>query len=270
MKTPFRPAYFLFRAATFCLIFVLTVLTACNNPLPEVYPAQEGFNMAGSDKKAIEVADRMMTKMGGFEAWQEARYIGWSFFGQYQIWDKQENLFRHEKGNIVSILNLSKPEGQVFVNGRRVLDDNEIFGKLSQAHMHWAANSYFLCLPYKLKDKGVTLKYKGEGKTMEGRVADILRLTFDSVGTTPNNMSDLYIDKETSMPVQWAFYGNREDAQPSFVRKWGDWKDYHGVMLASNRDSKDDKLSITDIVVTKKVPKELFLSAVPVDKSKIK
>lgn len=270
MKTSFRSGRFFFRAAASCLLLLSAFLASCNNPLPDVYPAQEGFNMEGSDKKAIEIADQMMVKMGGYEAWKESRYIAWSFFGQYQIWDKQENILRHEKGNVVSILRLDQPDGQVFVNGRRVLDENSVFGKLSQAHMHWAANSYFLCMPYKLKDKGVTLKYRGEGKTMDGRVADILRLTYDSVGMTPNNMSDLYIDKETSMPSQWDFYGTREEKQPSFVRKWGNWKDYHGVMLASNRDSKDDKLEITDIVVTNKVPKELFMSAVPIDKSKIK
>lgn len=42
-------------------------------------------------------------------------------------------------------------------------------------------------MPYKLKDSGVTLKYKGEGQTEEGEPAQVLVLTFKDVGVTPQN-----------------------------------------------------------------------------------
>ena len=40
-----------------------------------------GFDAAGSDLKAIEIADRVMDAMSGRNAWENTRYIKWNFFG---------------------------------------------------------------------------------------------------------------------------------------------------------------------------------------------
>ena len=101
-----------------------------------MYPASEGFNAKGSDKKAIEIVDRMMEKLGGWEAWKNTRFLAWTYFGQYQIWDKQESLFRHEKGNIISIMNLNKRAGQVYINGVQETDSLKMYGHLSTAYTH--------------------------------------------------------------------------------------------------------------------------------------
>ena len=260
-----KPARFLF-----FLIFIS--LAACNSESKKVesYPAAEGFDEKGSDKKAIEIADRMMAEMGGYEAWQKARFFAWTFFGQYQIWDKKENLLRHEKGNVVSIMNLNRRNAVVFNNGVRMLDTVRMYNNLAETATQWASNNYFLFMPFKLKDTGVTLKYKGEGKTLSGRPADILEITFNNVGITPNNKHQIWVDKETGLTAQWAFYGTREAEEPNVIRQWSDYKEYDGLKLATNRNSLEDTLSISHLVVTDFVPKDLFLSAVPVDKSKIK
>src|SRR5690606_28202298 len=103
-----------------------------------------------------------------------------------------------------------------------------------------------------------------------GRPADVLNLTFIGVGDNPANMHDLWIDKETGLPAQWAFYASNTDTEPGFIRKWTDYKDLGGLKLAVNRDSKDDTLRMNHLVVTDKVAKDLFLSPVPVDKNLIK
>ena len=43
-----------------------------NYPLP-------GFDLEGSDPLAIVLADRIMSAMGGREAWDKTRYIKWTF-----------------------------------------------------------------------------------------------------------------------------------------------------------------------------------------------
>ena len=64
-------------------IFSFLFLLGCQNGgSKEVFPAQPGFNVKGSDKKAIELADKMMEALGGYEAFQNTRYFGWTFFGQ--------------------------------------------------------------------------------------------------------------------------------------------------------------------------------------------
>ncbi|MBK0403289.1 hypothetical protein I5M27_09850 [Adhaeribacter sp. BT258] len=252
-------------------IFSFLFLAGCNGGgSKEVYPAQPGFNEEGSDKKALEIADKMMEALGGYDAWQNTRYIAWTFFGQYNIWDKKESLFRHEKGNVVSVLAMSKGGGRVFDKGVEETDTVQLYNKLSTAYTHFVSNTYFLFMPYKMKDQGVTLKYRFEAKGPNGKPADVLRLTFDRVGISPDNMHDVWIDKETHLPVLWAFYGSKEDKEPAFIRKWADYKDFNGMKLAVNRDSQMDTLRISHLKVVKSVPKALFLSPTPIDKSQIK
>ena len=266
IHTDFRSGFLRF-AQFLCLLLCFT-LTNCKSN--STYPAAEGFDEKGSDKKAIEVADRMMEKLGGYKAFQNARFVAWTFFGQYQIWDKKNNLVRHELGNTVSLMNMGKRDGLVFVDGKRMIDTTRMYSKLSQSYIQFLSNSYFLFLPYKLKDAGVTLKYRGEGKTMNGKMADIIRLTFKEAGATPDNMHDLWVDKESGLPAQWAFYATRNDPAPAFVRLWADFHDYKGMKLALNRNSMQDTLTISHVVVTDNVPKDIFLSAIPVNKSQVK
>ena len=262
-----KPQFYAFSLA------LLLAFSACNKSGDKEidgYPAAPQFDAKGSDKKAIEIADRMMEKLGGFEPWYKAKYVAFSFFGQYQIWDKQNGILRHEKGNTVSLVNLNKFDGRIFVNGQEITDSTRRNDLLMQAYTHWYTNNYFLFMPYKLKENGVTLKYRGEGKTFDGHDSDILRLTFNGAGYNPENMHDLWIDKKTNLPAQWGFYGNQQETTPSFIRKWADYKDFNGLKLAVNRDSPDDTLRINHVVVTDFVSKELFLSTTPIDKSKIK
>ncbi|AMJ66271.1 hypothetical protein AXW84_13115 [Hymenobacter sp. PAMC 26628] len=56
-----------------------------------------------ADPKATAVADRVMTAMGGTDAWNNTRYLAWDFFrGQYQIWDKQTGDFHWEQDTLVA------------------------------------------------------------------------------------------------------------------------------------------------------------------------
>jgi hypothetical protein len=42
--------------------------------------------------------------------------------------------------------------------------------------------------------------------------ADILQLTFNAVGVTPENKYWLYVDKEDHLIKQWAYYQNFKDS----------------------------------------------------------
>ena len=43
-------------------------------------------------------------------------------------------------------------------------------------------------MPFKLKNSGVTLKYLGDTTaTKDGKPADVLQLTFEGMGVTPDN-----------------------------------------------------------------------------------
>jgi len=111
-------------------------------------------------------------------------------------------------------------------------------------------------MPYKLLDPGVNLKYIGEDSTQDGQMADVLELTFENVGLTPNNRYGVYIDKETGLVCQWAYYRDREDAEPRFTLPWTDWKEYSGIMLSTGRGG--GRQAVTGLEVPDELPEGLF------------
>jgi hypothetical protein len=233
-------------------------------------PAEEGFIESNSDKKALELADKLVDNLGGYDAWNNTRFVAWTFFGNYQIWDKKEDLYRQERNNLVAIMSVKKPLGKVFEDGVRVQDSLKTYRILGDIYMQWALNTYWLALPYKLKERGAVLKYLGEEKTRDGRAADKIRFQLDTVGVMHHNMYDLWIDKQSGLLTQWAFYATPQDKMPAFIRRWTNYQDFKGVKLALDKGSDEDTVNITHVALTDHVPKELFLSALPIDKTKIK
>jgi hypothetical protein len=75
------------------------------------YPAAEGFDLAGSDAKAIEIADAVMEKMGGWDNWDKTRCVTWRFFGRrLHVWDKWTGKLRHEDGDMVIAAVFESPD----------------------------------------------------------------------------------------------------------------------------------------------------------------
>jgi hypothetical protein len=114
-------------------------------------------------------------------------------------------------------------------------------------------------MPYKLKDSGVTLKYKGEATTDDGKPADLLQLTFKNVGVTPQNKYDVWVDKQSGMVTQWAYYVNSSDPEPKFKLPWANWTQHGKIMLSGDRGARQ----LTEIAVYDQVPASAFTSPEP-------
>lgn len=225
-------------------------------------PPAEGFDSAGSDARAIEVADAVMRKMGGRENWDRTRYLTWRFFGRrLHVWDRWTGDIRFEEADLVTLMNVHSREGRVWQGRRQITETDSLKKYLEMGYRAWINDSYWLVMPYKLKDSGVTLKYAGEGKTENGRDAYVLTLTFDNVGVTPQNKYDVYVDRERMLVEQWAFYRNASDAEPRFVGPWADWKPHGGILLSANRG----RTSHTDVAVFDVLPRAVLESPEPVD-----
>jgi hypothetical protein len=75
-------------------------------------PPAPGFNLAGSDAKAIAIADEVMDKLGGRENWDKTRYVTWRFFGRrLHVWDKWTGNARVESGNSIILMNINTKAG---------------------------------------------------------------------------------------------------------------------------------------------------------------
>ncbi|MFC6222524.1 hypothetical protein ACFP2F_04660 [Hymenobacter artigasi] len=231
------------------------------------YPAAEGFDQAGSDPKAVALADTVMRKMGGYDAWNNTRYLAWSFFGgQYQIWDKQTGDFHWEKDSLVANYNLGTKQGHVYRLGKDISATpagQELLGKLTPI---WNNNSWWLLMPFKLKDSGVTLKYKGAAKTMAGQPAEALQLTFKNVGTTPENGYEVLVNPTTGLVDEWAYFPAAADAQPAFRRRWADYTRHGQILLAADRSDATKPTRLDNIATAQTLPEGVMSSPTPVTK----
>ncbi|RDC61620.1 hypothetical protein [Adhaeribacter pallidiroseus] len=234
--------------------------------LPGYLLAQNATN--ASDERAIVLADKVIKNMGGIKNWNNTRFIAWSWLGQYHIWDKYENKFRYEKDTLVVISDLNTKKGTVYSKGKVLPDTAKSREILNKQYAVWANNSYWLLMPFKLRDKGVTLKYTGEGKTQTGAAVDLIELTFKEVGVTPNNRYVLGIDKNAGLVTEWSFFRNATDEKPAFTRPWTEYKKYGKIKIASSRG--DEKMRMQDIVVSQNVNSDLFNSPTPVNKELVK
>ena len=111
----------------------------------------------------------------------------------------------------------------------------------------------FLCL-LSLKDSGVTLKYIGQDSTLGGENADILQLTFNDVGDTPQNKYLVYVDKDARLVSQWDFYQETSQDTARFQLPWEDYQQYGNLMLSGSRG----KARLDDIEVLEEIPEKVF------------
>jgi len=251
-----------FRPLTLSLL-LSAVLTACQStPTTSTEPsnpAASGFNAADSDPKAIAIADQVMQNLGGRKAWDNTRYIAWNFFGvRHLLWDKQSGDIRIEFTNrdgnqITWLMNINTKKGRVKSSkDSEIKTDPEL---VEQGYQIWVNDSYWLVMPYKLKDSGVTLKYLGDSTTEAGsNPADLLELTFDSVGVTPGNKYHVWVGKSTGLVEQGAFFASASDPEPRFTLPWTDWKWYgpedHRIRLSTGRGER----TLSQIGVPESIP----------------
>ncbi len=246
-------------------LILAIALIACNQSsdydsreVQEVNPAAEGFNLESSDAKAIAVADEVMEAMGGREAWDGTRYVCWEFFGRDAlIWDKWENRVRIDWSNgVTGIADINTGEGRFYANGVEFTEPDTVAFFANRAKRTWINHSYWLVMPYKLKDSGVTLKYVGEDTTQAGAIADKLMLTFEEVGVTPDNRYEVWVDKESRLVTQWAHYSNFADTVPRFTLPWEDYNKHGEIMLSSSRG----RPKMENVMVFDELPESVFTS----------
>lgn len=259
-----------------CLLLVVsfTFLLTCCQPSGQekkgevtgenTNPPMPGFDTANSDTAAVRIADEVMLAMGGRKNWDNTRYIGWNFFGNRKLlWDKHTGNVRIEslRDDLKILVNVNDTtQGRVFKDGAQITNPDSLAKYLSMGKSIWINDSYWLVMPFKLKDSGVTLKYTGEDTTLAGEKSDVLQLTFANVGDTPQNKYKVYVDKDKNLVNQWAFYQDASQDTARFVLPWKNYKQYGSILLSGDRGERQ----LTDLVVLEEVPSHAFTSFDPV------
>ncbi|MCC2548838.1 hypothetical protein LJY25_20485 [Hymenobacter sp. BT175] len=256
------------------LIALLGLLAGCRTSGPGrstaiAYPPAAGFDLTGSDPRAVAVADTVMLRMGGYPAWEKARVFAWSFFGgQYQVWDKYTGDFHWEKDTLVANYNLNSREGKVYSRGQDISATPAGKKVLDRMYPIWINNSYWLLMPFKLKDSGVTLGYKGLGQTQAGAPAHVLQLTFKNVGVTPDNRYEVLVGRKSGLVEEWAYFDKATNTEPAFRSKWGDYQPHGTLLLAADRSRASRAARLDDIAVLDAPPAGVMTSTTPVNRLK--
>jgi hypothetical protein len=221
------------------LALIFTLLLQPLASAQSLNPPAPGFDLAGSDALAIALADKVMEAQGGRKAYDAVRYLRWTFFGRRTLlWDKWQGRVRIDwKNGSRSILgNIHDGTGKVRLDGVEQTHPDSLQKYLQIGKEVWINDSYWLVMPFKLKDSGVTLRYlSGSDSTADGRAAHRLQMTFQGVGVTPENKYHIWVDQERNLITQWAFFEKFTDEKPGFVNPWSDYKTLNGVLFSSSR-----------------------------------
>lgn len=248
------------RAAPRSLLLALVVLASL--------PA--GAARAQSDPAAVALAEQVLAAVGGRDAWEQTRYLAFDFVISRRdtvvsrrslAWDRADDRIRLElkdaKGRSYAVwTDLAHRDGTVLVDGAPA-DSATKRQWLDRAHAVWVNDTYWLLMPFKLRDPGVTLKAAGPDSTGK---ASILELSFAGVGLTPGDRYRVHVDDATHLVTGWEMLleGNRDGRwKPA---RWTDWKRVGEVKLAERRHIPDDQVVITfeNLTTARTVPPGAF------------
>jgi hypothetical protein len=230
---------------------------------------------AEPDAKAIKIANKTLDAMGGKAAWDAVRFVRFRFAGfRYHFWDKWDGRHRVEFTNrqgdhYVILENIQSREGRAWKNGVELVGEE---GKkaVEAGYGTWINDTYWLFMPYKLQDPGVTLTWAGE-ETIDGQAYDKLHLSFAQVGLTPGDQYWAYINRLTGLMDRWAYklQDYPADREPT-VWLWRDWQGYGGIQLAPTRYSPADSrsLPLEQIAIDQPIADSVFTDPTPLPETR--
>src|SRR5262249_43293849 len=169
------------------------------------------------DAKAAAIADAVMKSGCGAGGMDAVKYLRFTFAverdggllaSRTHYWDRKAGRHRvewttKEGKSVVCVEYLDSREG-VCMLGDQPLVDEDAKPYLENAYGMFINDTYWLLMPYKMKDPGVHLKYDGEA-TEEGKTYDKVQLTFDDVGLTPKDRYWAFVDRKTHRMDKWQY-----------------------------------------------------------------
>jgi hypothetical protein len=200
---------------------------------------------AESEPAAVAIAERVLERLGGRDAWRGTRYLRFDWAverGGEQVvrrghfWDKWTGDYRLEAATgegaaYVVVMNLNTREGHAWSG------DEELAGEALQKHLEdafgaWTNDTYWLLAPFKLLDPGVSLTLAGE-ESEGGTTWDRLELSFDGVGLTPKDRYWVWVNRETGLVDRWDYVLKGEDGPPTSWT-WEGWARHGRIELPND------------------------------------
>lgn len=266
------------------------LLAGCANPQPptgENLPAEaetpgpEGPD-GRSDAAAVTVAQRMLEALGGWEAWQQTRYLRFGFVVErdgepsavppQHLWDRWTGDYRvegirrigEEETMGMVLFNVQTMDGSAYTRDAagnwQAVDDDELAGWLDWGNGRFTNDTYWLLMPYKLQDPGVILESE-VSETIDEVEYRVVHLSFDNAGRSPGDQYWAFIHPETWLMERWAYI--LEGQEPPRVEwAWTEWGPYGRLMLSRTKVLQDPqrqmRIIFEPLAVLESVDEEIF------------
>ena len=213
--------------------------------------------------RADSVAMMVYDEFGGPSAWASLRYLRFDFGGgtdsvrnvrAHHLWDRMTGRYRvempvSEDSVYVALFNVNTKEGDVYLNGAPV-DSTQKDELMSRAYQRFINDSYWLLMPVKMFDPGVTRTYVADSS---GGDMEVIRLSFADVGLTPGDQYWVYVDKESGRVDHWAF--RLQSHPPDHVPQPIQWTAYKTlqapggeILVAERKVRSNGSVTYTDSV----------------------
>lgn len=199
------------------------------------------------ENEALQWVERAIGRAGGFDTWKSKKTLAYT--KTIQFYDSLGNLSRtvvqehkyqlqptfkanikwEEDGDLHEIVNTGK-RAVKWVNGIIQQDQKSRDGAWNSSF----GSHYVISMPFKLKDPGALLRYKGVGSVVEKQVHDI-PTTYEKDAGSSGGMHTwhYYIDTETfELVANYLDYGDGH----SFT-SYHDYTNIQGIVMPTQRKS---------------------------------
>jgi hypothetical protein len=215
-----------------------------------------------SDAKAVSIADQVMKSLGGKKRWDDLVGIRWTFgasvgdtlrSSRKHAWNKRTGWHRVEgktrTGQAFCFIHkVGTDSGMAWMDGTTIEGDS-LKKLIKRAQSLWTNDTYWMLMPYKLRDPGVTLKYAGEEK-MGDVTYDKIALSFTKVGETPGDHYWVYVNRSNHRVERWDMV-LQSDQPPPRTYTWEGWEQHDGLWFPTAH--RQDKTNVfTNAVETVK------------------
>jgi hypothetical protein len=191
-----------------------------------------------ADSKAEAIADEVIKASGGAN-WSKVKRIDFTF--KVEEGGKQLISAKHE-------WDLVKQTDRVTWGGKTVevkLDKPGTDEDSKAAFQRWTNDAYWLLAPLKLRDPGTNVTLVNPPPAGSEQF-DVINLSFGTVGLTPKDSYNLYIDRTTKLLARW-------DYMPAPDKKvsgtWDAYKEFGGLKLSTEHDFGGKRITFTEVKV---------------------
>ena len=247
-------------------VLILTILVA------SIAQAQKP-----ASPNADEVARRALDVLGGGPAWENAKYVAFTFKVERegkvissfrQAMDRNTGTYR-VSGNAEDgvpfdvVVNLPTKKGHGTYSGRRIETGADRWDDLYNiAYRRFINDMNWLLMPLEILDPRAHRTLEGQRTDSCGRTWDVLKLTWDaSAGFTEGDTYWLWINHDTGVVEEWdTKSGASQPDEPPIQLMFRDYRRVGGLLLSARREvkGKNQVIRFDDLVVLPQAPKNAF------------